>query len=53
METAFRKIGIVHDSKAIDAIFRITDTDLDGYITSKELENLYMEMVKDAQIDEI
>lgn len=53
METAFRKIGIVHDSKAIDAIFRIADTDLDGTITSKELENLYMDMVKDAQIDEI
>ena len=35
METAFRKIGIVHDSKAIDAIFRICDSDLDGYITSK------------------
>ena len=35
MQTAFNKIGISHDSKAVDAIFRITDSDLDGYITCK------------------
>ena len=53
METAFRKIGIDCDTKAIDAIFRITDSDLDGTISCKELETLYHEVIRDSAIDEI
>lgn len=53
METALRKIGIDFDSKAIDSIFRSCDSDLDGYITSMELEALYSDMVRDSAIDEI
>ena len=51
METAFRKIGIDFDTKAIDAIFRISDSDLDGYITCKELEKMYLDIFKDSAID--
>lgn len=32
METAFRKIGIECDSKTVDAIFRIADSDMNGNI---------------------
>ena len=30
MQTALRKIGIDCDQKAVDAIFRMSDTDMDG-----------------------
>ena len=37
MQTAFKKIGIDCDSHTVDAIFKISDGDLDGKITCTEM----------------
>ena len=52
METAFRKIGIECDSHTVDAIFRMSDGDLDGRITCTEMEKLFEDIVRESAIEE-
>ena len=53
MLTAFKQIGIDIDTKTIDAIFRITDTSMDGLLSCSELESLYYDVVRETEIDEL
>ena len=53
MLTAFKQIGIDIDNKTIDAIFRITDTSMDGLLSCSELESLYYDVVRETEIDEL
>lgn len=46
MLTAFKQISIDCDSKTVDAIFRLTDSSMDGTISCSELEQLYFDVVK-------
>ena len=51
METAFRKLGIDCDSFTIDAIFRMSDGDLDGRISCTEMEKLFEDIVRETAVD--
>lgn len=53
MLTAFKQIGIDIDIKTIDAIFKITDSGMDGTISCPELEQLYYDIVRETEIDEL